>query len=364
MYIYLFFIFLGILLYILLNNYNTFSVGIPTYNIQSKNPGVVFTPAPEFTGNTVTDASVIINDQRLSLREYIESQDDSDFPGGYTNYVLVRNDSPEVEEGEPPCPVEEGMLTQFDCYRAQLLSLSVDETLTNYIISQVEQQVEQSELILSEKRLRLACATNQRLAELSPLFTTKSMDAHLLHSIAIELDETREQLWKQLWGNHSLGFGLDSYTDYEFYEFNEYVDMNILLRILENFHSPVDLPGNLIQLMNNLTPIIIQLLRLGLNYDQIINLLNIVGFDELETILNINLLNEQIDYDGIKKLTLYYYIYHTSILTSVLSIDELNRMTIEELLNTFEQIMLEQYESSDSEDDVELFSDPTDPTDP
>ena len=46
MYKYSFFILFGIILYLLWNKYDGFSVGIPTYTIQSLTPGVSFSPAP------------------------------------------------------------------------------------------------------------------------------------------------------------------------------------------------------------------------------------------------------------------------------------------------------------------------------
>ena len=253
MYIYLFFIILGILLYILLNNYNTFSIGIPTYTIVSKTPSVPFAPAPEFTGNTPNDATVTINGQSLRLREYIESQDDSDFPDGYTNYFLFPIDSPEVEEGESPeipesetpCPVEEGMPTPFDCYRAQLLSLGIDERLVNYIITEY---IESQNL---RKRLAFSCAAHSRLGSDSPL---SFLSPDLLQLILSDSSLTNVRVDEE---SNIVDGGIFNLED--------------LIRIL-NYLNENEIPIYH-RLVNNL----IKLLKLGLTADEIIS-----GLTQLE----------------------------------------------------------------------------------
>lgn len=182
MYIYLFFIILGILLYILLNNYNTFSIGIPTsYNIHSLDPRFTYmVPGPEeeqtFTADTDNPEDAT-NVSGQTLQEYITTQiqvfGDQAFPGGPQNYVLVPIDSPEVDE---PPEISEGELkldsTSNEYYRQRLKSFGISDRDINGLIDMTSSQ---------KKKLSLACAS---LSNDQSLFTRFIRDSQLYESIA------------------------------------------------------------------------------------------------------------------------------------------------------------------------------------
>ena len=237
MYKYLFFIICGIILYILWNKYDGFSIGIPTYSIQSIDPIITFSPAPEseltFTGDNKESA---VNGNDLTLIQYITGQDESAFPGGTANYVLVSND----EEGVPPepCPVEEGEPPPIDCYREQLIKLDIQSRLIDYIITEYQN-------LVIYKRLKSSCASHSRLGEKSPL---SILSTDLLQSILsdqlLTLDVSIDQNTNKVYG------GI-------FY-------LPELIRILNYLNE------NEILIHKRMVDDLIKLLRLGLTADEII----------------------------------------------------------------------------------------------
>lgn len=181
MYIYLFFIILGILFFVLLNNHNTFSIGIPTYTIQSLTPNTPFLPGQDtdqiFTAHYYVPRNNAINQQGQTLQEYIESHDDIDFPGGFTNYVLVPIDSPEVDEGELVLDPRSN-----EYYKQRLRSLGISDENIDKLI----------EITSSQKKiLSLACAT---LPNDQSLFTTFIRDSELYQSISQHIDRSNISL--------------------------------------------------------------------------------------------------------------------------------------------------------------------------
>jgi hypothetical protein len=256
MYKYLFFIILGILLFIFLNNYNTFSIGIPTYSIQSIDPIITFSPAPEsehtFTGDTPVIAT---NGNGQTLQEYIYAQDDSAFPGGYTNYVLVSESDPEsdVEEGDP-CneTLCEGIPTCDDLIRCKLNSFGFSETNIALLLDQYH-NYDISYILLQRLNFSKACST--RLGNSSP--------AHLF---SYDLLEMIGQQVGQV-GQPAQYNELNLVGGY--FDFDDLIDIINLLT-----HENIFDGRNNFDFLSELIFMIIKALRLGISVEYIINSLN------------------------------------------------------------------------------------------
>ena len=255
MYIYLFFIILGILLYILLNNYNTFSVGIPTYTIKSITPNTPFLPGPESDQIFTADADIprenATNQRGQTLENYITAQIQEHggqaFPGGPQNYVLVPNDSPEVDEGEPPeisegetpCRVEERFSPSGECYRVELMSLGIEQSKIDDIIKEYNQNMRKPYM-----RYAFSCAAHTHLGSDSPLsFLSPDLFQLILSDSLLTSNIQYNPGFNHIYGIFSLS------------------DLITILNYLKTKGMPLDF----------LIDHIINLLKLGLNVDEIKN---------------------------------------------------------------------------------------------
>lgn len=296
MYKYSFFILFGIILYLLWNKYDGFSVGIPTYTIQSLTPGVSFSPAPEsehtFTGDTRVIAT---NGNGQTLQEYIDEQDGSDFPGGHQNYILVSESDPEsdVEEGDP-CneTLCEGIPTCDDLIRCKLIRFGFSDINIALLLDQYH-KYDISYILLQRLNFSKACST--RLGHSSP--------AHLF---SYDLFETIGQQVGQV----------DQPAQYNelnlvggYFDFDDLIDI-INLLTHENIFNGI----NGFNFLSELIFMIIKALRLGISVRDIINSLNGVNIfynTDNNTLKQLSDVGFNIDYIRYWFVVLYLNVFTT-----------------------------------------------------
>ena len=257
MYKYLFFIICGIILYILWNKYDGFSIGIPNYAllIDSNNSYSI-----EEAGGGSDGTQTLLWTGELDTKQY----------GEVNEYTQYNDEDPrntfdflgdEIGVPPEPCPVEEGEPPPIDCYRAKLISLNIDEDSIDYILDQYKIQ-----LMNLQKKLKFSCAVHSRLGAGSPFF---SLAPDLLQEV---LDPSDTAIFDP---------GTETFTGGVF-------DMDDFITIIRTYPLFMDMDMYIISLI---------LLRLGLTTKQII--------DGIEPLINIGISDSTSNVDIIINVYLF-----------------------------------------------------------